>query len=362
MVKQQMAMDTRDTAPVHSPASTNHVEDTRFLQRCVEAAAPGPEANPNPRVGSVILDATGALAGVGHHGGAGTAHAEVRALAQAGGRARGGTAYVSLEPCAHHGRTPPCSKALLEAGINRVVYAVADPDPHAAGGAAWLAQHGVATAHVPIPQADELIKHWAFSVRTGRPWVTWKIASTLDGRVAAADGSSAWITSAQARADGHELRSRCGAIVVGTGTALADDPTLSARRPDGSLYAEQPLRVVVGARDLPPTARLYSGDVPALHLRSPDVAVVLAELHTRGARRVLLEGGPTLASAIWRAGYVDEVITYLAPALLGAGAAAVGDLGIATMAGIDRMHIDDVRQIGPDLRITAHPLRTASED
>ena len=344
--------------------------DVEMLRRCVAAARGGPEVNPNPRVGSLILDPAGTVCGVGHHDGAGTPHAEVMALAEAGQRACGGTAYVSLEPCAHHGRTPPCAQALLDAGVTRVVYAVADPDPRAAGGGRWLAQRGVQVDRVPLPEAEAMVKHWAFAAKAQRPWVTWKFAATLDGRVAASDGSSAWVTSAAARADAHDLRSRCGAIMVGTGTALADDPTLTARHEDGSLYADQPLRVVVGRRDLPAQARIHAhsrdGEVPAVaplrHLRTGDVAEALSELHSAGVRRVLLEGGPTLASAVWQAGYVEEVVAYLAPALLGSGVAAVGDLGITTMADIARLDITEVTQIGPDVRITAHPRHTPQED
>lgn len=357
-----------DTYAVDSAAVLAENADLHMLQRCVEAATHGPEVNPNPRVGSVILDAAGRVVGVGHHQGAGTAHAEVMALAQAGAAAQGGTAYVSLEPCAHQGRTPPCAQALLQAGVARVVYAVADPDPRAAGGGRWLAERGVQVEQVPLAAAEEVVRHWAFAARTGRPWVTWKFAATLDGRVAAADGSSAWITSPLARADVHDLRSRCGAIIVGTGTALSDDPTLSARRSDGSLYADQPLRVVLGRRDLAPQARLLDAPgvdsplEPAVHLRTDDAGEALETLHTRGIRRALLEGGPTLAGAMWQAGYVDEVIAYLAPALLGSGAAAVGDLGMATMADIARLDLAEVKQIGPDLRITAYPHRCPQED
>lgn len=344
--------------------------DASMLRRCVHEALRGPVVNPNPRVGSLIVDAFGDVAGVGHHDGAGTPHAEVMALAAAGARTRGGTAYVSLEPCAHHGRTPPCAQALLDAGLRRVVYAVADPDERAAGGGAWLASRGVQVEHVPINEADDVTRHWAFAARTGRPWVTWKYAATLDGRVAASDGSSAWVTSDAARADVHALRSRCGAIMVGTGTALADDPTLTARRDDGSLYGDQPLRVVVGERDIPTAARLLVDNgrtEPALHLRSHDLTQVLASLYTIGVRRVLLEGGPTLAAAMWQGGYVEEVVAYLAPALLGSGAAAVGDLGITSIKDIARLTINEVTQVGPDLRVTAtpthhHPTHHHQED
>ncbi|CAN5351569.1 bifunctional diaminohydroxyphosphoribosylaminopyrimidine deaminase/5-amino-6-(5-phosphoribosylamino)uracil reductase RibD [soil metagenome] len=339
----------REHCDHHAPTDTT---DEVLLRRSVDAALAGPEANPNPRVGALITGTSGEVVGIGHHDGAGTAHAEVVALVEAGPRAAGGTAYVSLEPCAHQGRTPPCTQALLDAGITRVVYAHPDPDARAAGGGAWLEHRGVATLLLPLAEADDLLRHWSFAISHGRPWVTWKYAATLDGRIAAADGTSAWITSPAARADVHALRARCGAIVVGTGTALADDPTLTARHEDGSLYAEQPLRVIVGQRDLPQDARAE----PLVHLLDHDPTAALADLHTRGVRRVLVEGGPTLAAGWWRSGLVDEVVAYLAPSLLGSGAAAVGDLGIASMADIARLQITDVSQIGPDVRITAQPV------
>jgi len=332
--------------------------DLEMLARCVTEALRGPEVDPNPRVGCLVVDSSGHVAGTGHHDGAGSPHAEVVALAQAGDRAEGGTAYVTLEPCGHTGRTPPCTHALYEAGVRRVVYARADPDPRAAGGAAWLTAQGVAAEQVEVAEADDIVHHWAFAVAVGRPWVTWKIAATLDGRVAAADGSSAWVTSPEARADGHELRARCGAVLVGTGTVLADDPSLTARRSDGTLHPHQPLRVVAGTRDLPSAARLE----PALHVRTHEASEVMAALHSRGVRRVLLEGGPTLAAAFWRAGLVDEVVTYLAPALLGSGAAAVADLGIDTIDDIARLEVSEVARVGPDVRITARPHRQPGRD
>lgn len=336
--------------------------DTEPMRRALEAALAGPAADPNPRVGAVVLDAAGDLVGVGHHAGAGTPHAEVVALARAGEGARGGTAYVTLEPCSHQGRTAPCTDALLRAGVARVVYAVADPHRRAAGGARVLAEQGVAvTGGVLEREAAELVHAWAFAVHTGRPWVTWKLAATLDGRVAAADGSSAWITSEPARADVHRLRARCGAIVVGTGTALADDPALTVRGSEGRPAGEQPLRVVVGRRGLPPGARLLDGSAPMLALATHDPAEVLAELHHREVRQVLLEGGPTLAAAFWRAGLVEEVVAYLAPALLGTGATAVGDLGIASIAGIARLEVVDLARVGPDIRITARPRARKEE-
>ena len=340
----------------------SHDRDMAMLHRAVGDALLGPEVDPNPRVGALVLDRAGQVVGVGHHRGAGTPHAEVIALREAGDRAAGGTAYVSLEPCAHHGRTPPCTQALTEAGVARLVYAVADPDPRAAGGAQLLKGHGVEVQQLELAEADKVLRHWSFAVAHGRPFVTWKTATTLDGRVAAADGTSTWITSDEARADVHDLRARCGAIVVGTGTALADDPSLTTRHLDGSSREHQPLRVVVGERDLPATAKVRDGSAPTDQLTDRDPSAVLGELHTRGIRRVLLEGGPTVTAAWWRAGVIDEVVAYVAPALLGAGPGAVGDLGITTMAGIARLSIDDVTRIGPDIRITAHPTSGAQEE
>lgn len=332
-------------------------ESTALMQRALDAALLGPEADPNPRVGCVVTDVAGTVVGVGHHRGAGTPHAEVDALAQAGVLARGGTAHVTLEPCDHAGRTGPCTQALLTAGIVRVVYAVADPDPAAAGGGATLATAGVTVeAGVREAEAEQLNASWLHTRRTGRPWVVAKSASSLDGRVAAADGSSRWITGPAARADVHALRARCGAVVVGTGTALADDPRLTVRGPDGTDAARQPLRVVVGHRALPVGSHLLDGSAETLVLANRDPAEVLDALHGRGIHRVLLEGGPTLMAAFLRAGLVDEVVAYLAPALLGAGPSVTADLGIATIADAVRLQPTDVTVLGPDVRITARPL------
>ncbi|MGL4177413.1 MAG: bifunctional diaminohydroxyphosphoribosylaminopyrimidine deaminase/5-amino-6-(5-phosphoribosylamino)uracil reductase RibD [Dermatophilaceae bacterium] len=334
---------------------------TAPMQRALDAALLGPEADPNPRVGCAITDDAGRVVAVGHHRGAGTDHAEVDALARAGDAARGGTAHVTLEPCAHTGRTGPCTDALLGAGIARVVYGVADPDPVAAGGAARLAAAGVVAELEPDAArraaAEDLVASWTFARRHLRPWVVWKSAVTLDGRSAAVDGSSRWVTGPAARADVHGLRSRCGAVVVGTGTALADDPALTARGPDGTPSGRQPLRVVVGARPLPSSARVLDAAAETVLLPTHDPAEVLAVLHARGVHRALLEGGPTLAAAFLRAGLVDEVVVYVAPALLGAGPAAVGDLGIRSIADAVRLQTVDVATVGGDVRVTARPHR-----
>lgn len=330
--------------------------DDEFLGRAVELAALGPEGDPNPRVGAVIVDAAGQVVGEGYHRGAGTAHAEVVALAAAGSRARGATAYVSLEPCAHTGRTGPCATALVAAGIVRVVYGQPDPNPVAGGGARLLAAAGVTVRASPRGElAAGLNREWSVAVRRGWPFVTWKFAATLDGRSAAPDGSSQWITGAAARADVQRLRGRCGAIVVGTGTVLADDPWLTVRDRSGRLAQRQPIRAVFGRRELPASARVFDAAAPTRRFAGTDLAADLRSLDELGVRHVWLEGGPTLAAAFLRAGLVDEVVAYLAPALLGDGRAAVDDLGITTITGVSRLELTDVALIEDDLRLTARP-------
>ncbi|RIK17865.1 MAG: bifunctional diaminohydroxyphosphoribosylaminopyrimidine deaminase/5-amino-6-(5-phosphoribosylamino)uracil reductase RibD [Acidobacteria bacterium] len=326
-----------------------------YLDRAVARALRGPARDRNPRVGCLLVDPAGEIVAEGHHAGAGTPHAEVAALAAAGPRARGTTAYVTLEPCHHHGRTGPCTHALLEAGVVRVVYAVPEPTERATGGAAWLQEQGVKAEHHPHAGSYALVADWARAAALGRPHVTWKIAGTLDGRVAAADGTSRWITSAEARMDAHQLRSQVDAIVVGIGTALADDPALSARDADGTELAGQPLRVVVGHRDLPAGSQLTRGPAPALHLRTHDPREVLRTLADHDVHTVLLEGGPTLAGAFWAAGCVDELLVYVAPVLLGAGSAAVPDLGITTIDDAARLRLVDLTRVGPDVRLRLVP-------
>ncbi|MGH3793419.1 MAG: bifunctional diaminohydroxyphosphoribosylaminopyrimidine deaminase/5-amino-6-(5-phosphoribosylamino)uracil reductase RibD [Pseudonocardiaceae bacterium] len=313
--------------------------------------------SPNPPVGCVLLDATGATAGVGATAPPGGPHAEVRALAQAGERARGGTAVVTLEPCAQHGRTPPCTDALLAAGVAEVHYAVDDPHPAGAGGAGVLRAAGVTVDQGLL--ADQIrrgpLRAWLHAVRTGLPHVTWKFAATLDGRVAAADGTSRWISAPESRAEVHRLRAAVDAVVAGIGTVLADDPQLTARDPDGGLVARQPLRVVLGDRAVPPAARVLDGAAETLVLPGHDPAAALAVLHGRGVVDVLLEGGPTLAGAFLAAGHVDRVVAYLAPALLGAGPAALSGTGMGTLGQMLRLRIEEIGMSGPDIRISAVP-------
>jgi diaminohydroxyphosphoribosylaminopyrimidine deaminase/5-amino-6-(5-phosphoribosylamino)uracil reductase len=326
------------------------------------AASPGVPHGPNPRVGCVLLDSDGAIVADGHHRGIGTAHAEVDALRQAGDAVRGGTAVVTLEPCNHTGRTGPCAGALVAAGVARVVFAQTDPNPVAAGGAATLRAAGVEVeGGLLADEAEALNVAWTFAVTHGRPFVTWKAAATLDGRIAAADGTSRWVTSEAARAEVHALRAEVDAVVVGTGTVLADDPHLAVRR-DGEVVAgRQPLRVVVGLRDVPPGARVLDDAAESLHRRTHDPREVLAELARREVRHVLLEGGPTLAAAFVRAGVVDAVRWYAAPALLGAGANALADAGMSTIAEALRLTVTGVAQVGADVRIDARVIRATEE-
>jgi diaminohydroxyphosphoribosylaminopyrimidine deaminase / 5-amino-6-(5-phosphoribosylamino)uracil reductase len=310
---------------------------------------------PNPPVGAVILDADGAVAGVGATHPPGGPHAEVVALAAAGERAAGGTAVVTLEPCNHQGRTPPCVDALLAAGVSTVVYAVADPNPVAAGGAQRLASAGVTV--VDGVGADAVrggpLREWLTKQRTGRPHVTWKFATSVDGRSAAADGSSQWITSEAARADVHRRRAAADAIVVGTGTVFVDDPTLTARRPDGSLTERQPLRVVVGMREVSPDAKVLNDDTRTMVIRTRDPHEVVQALADR--TDILLEGGPTLAGAFLRAGLIDRIVAYVAPILLGGPITAVDDIGVASITGAQRWRYDQIEPIGPDVLLSLVP-------
>lgn len=316
--------------------------------------------SPNPAVGAVILDSAGTPVGEGATAPPGGPHAEVTALAQAGERARGGTAVVTLEPCAHTGRTGPCADALIAAGVVRVVIAVPEPTELAGGGADRLRAAGIAV-ELGVERAeaeDGALAPWLTGVREHRPFVVWKVAATLDGRVAAADGSSRWITGEQARAAVHRLRATCDAVVVGSGTAVTDDPQLTVRDADGRTTGRQPLRVVVDRRGrLAPTARVLDDAAPTHVSRAGTPAELMAELFDRDVRRVLLEGGPTLAAAFLRAGLVDEAVVHLAPTLLGAGPSLVGDLGISTMAGALSFRIVDLLPMGGDVQIRLRPTR-----
>ncbi|MEU1403026.1 bifunctional diaminohydroxyphosphoribosylaminopyrimidine deaminase/5-amino-6-(5-phosphoribosylamino)uracil reductase RibD [Streptomyces sp. NPDC005728] len=345
------------------------------MRRAVELAASAlGRTSPNPVVGCVILGADGTPVGEGFHRGAGQPHAEIEALAVAGDRARGGTAVVTLEPCAHQGRTGPCAEALLRAGIARVVYAVPDPNPTAAGGAPRLRDAGVeVTGGVLRAEAERGNELWLTAVRQGRPCVTWKFGGTLDGRAAAPDGTSRWITGPGARQDAHALRAAHDAVLVGSGTLRTDDPHLGLRHDVAGAPA---LRVVLD-RDgtIAPHARVLDDAAPTLVVIGPhtpepvlpgrhevlrvpvtggvlDIAVLLDHLWARGVRSVLLEGGARLAASCVARGLLDRVVAYVAPLVLGAAARPVlDDFGAPTlMAGL-RLRLGDVTRLGDDVRL-----------
>lgn len=367
-------------------------DDPRYMARAIELARRGLyTTHPNPRVGCVLVR-DGAVVGEGWHQRAGEPHAERLALADAGGNARGATAYVSLEPCSHHGRTPPCADGLIEAGVARVVAAMEDPNPLVAGqGMARLAAAGMETT-IGVLEAEAAALNPGFIKRmtSGRPYVRCKLAMSLDGRTAMANGDSKWITGEDARRDVQRLRARSEAIVTGIGTVLADDPSMNVRlaaadlpgmAPDDSIH--QPLRVVLDSRlRMPPTARMLSlpgrtlvltvaedldhgvalaeagaevlslpGGVDAL-----DLGAVLDELGRREINEVLIEAGPTLAGAALAAGVVDELVVYMAPHLMGDTGRGLFHLpGLEHMADRVPLTITDIRAVGGDWRITARP-------
>ncbi|HEY1441509.1 MAG TPA: bifunctional diaminohydroxyphosphoribosylaminopyrimidine deaminase/5-amino-6-(5-phosphoribosylamino)uracil reductase RibD [Mycobacterium sp.] len=310
---------------------------------------------PNPPVGAVILDPEGRVVGVGGTAPSGGDHAEVVALRRAGGLAAGGIAVVTLEPCNHYGKTPPCVNALIEARVATVVYAVTDPNGIAGGGAGRLSAGGVQVRSGVL--ADQVaggpLREWLYKQRTGLPHLTWKYASSVDGRSAASDGSSQWISSEASRLDLHRRRAMADAIVVGTGTVLADDPALTARLADGSLAEKQPLRVVVGMREIPSEAKVLNDDSRTMVIRTHDPMEVLKALSDR--TDVLLEGGPTLAGAFLRAGAINRILAYVAPILVGGPITAVDDVGVSSISKALRWQFDGIDRAGPDLLISLVP-------
>ena len=342
--------------------TTTPAEQAAMRRALTLAATRGVPLGPNPRVGCVLLDDDGAEIAEGFHRGAGTPHAEVAALTEAGEAARGATAVVSLEPCNHTGRTGPCVGALVEAGVRRVVFAQHDPNPTASGGAAALRAAGIEVeAGVMEPVARGINRAWTFAVDHQRPFVTWKFATTLDGRSAAADGTSRWISGTDARRDTHTLRAECDVLLVGTGTVLVDNPRLNVRDEVDQPVEHQPLRVVMGTREVPADSRIFDTPGEAQHLATRDPAEALAQLYAAGRQHVWLEGGPTLAAAFLKAGLVDEIYAYVAPTFLGAGTNAVGDLGIGTVTDQLRWHLKRAGVIGTGadatVRLTLEPLK-----
>lgn len=315
------------------------------MRRAIELAASVRGAtSPNPWVGSVI-EPGGFEGATAPPGGP---HAEVAALAAAGDRAAGATLYTTLEPCSHQGRTPPCVDAIVAAGVARVVVGMADPDPHVQG--AGLRALRAAGVQVDVGVRDEEVREqlrpYVKHRTTGRPWVVLKLAASLDGRTAAPDGTSRWITGEAARADGHRLRSQSDAVIVGAGTVRADDPALTARQATG----RDPLRVVLGRA--PEGARVH----PALEMDG-DLGQILDLLGRRGVVQAMVEGGASVAGDFHRAGLVDRYVVYLAPALFGGddGRPLFAGPGAATIAEVWRGRIVSVDRVGDDLRVECSP-------
>ena len=332
-------------------------QDHRFdaaMERALELALRGPAFGVNPQVGAVILDKDLNVISEGWHEGSGTPHAEVAALANLSEMPAGATAVVTLEPCNHTGKTGPCAQALIAAGVSRVVFASADPGENSGGGAETLRNAGIEVVEgVMREQADSQNRVWLTAARQQRPFVTLKWASSLDGRAAAADGTSKWISGEASRNDSHRRRSEVDAILVGTGTVLADNPTLTARKPDGSLYPHQPLRVVVGESAIPADFNLFNEQAQTIQLETHDLNQVLLQLWQRGVKHVWVEGGPTLASRFVAAGLVNEYLVYLAPMLIGGPGNALQDLGVATMSQARELKIVETQALGADLLIVA---------
>jgi diaminohydroxyphosphoribosylaminopyrimidine deaminase / 5-amino-6-(5-phosphoribosylamino)uracil reductase len=368
-------------------AATERDPDEAWMARAVALAEGGRgSVSPNPMVGAVLVR-DGRVVGEGFHRAAGEPHAEALALAAAGAAAAGATCYVTLEPCAHHGRTPPCADALVAAGVARVVTAVPDPDPRVDGaGLARLRAAGVAVGvGVGAEAAATLNAAYLTHRRLGRPRVTLKAAASLDGKVAAPDGTSRWITGPAARADAHRLRAEADAVMVGAGTALADDPRLTVRLPGWA--GRQPLRVLVDAAGrvgagghlfdgeagtlvatapaAPPTAveawKAAGAEVvecaPAPDGQGVDLHHLARALGERGVLELMVEGGPRLQASLWAAGLADRLVWYLAPLAIG-GRAAPGLLGgehAATLADARRLRLASVDRLGDDLRVIAFP-------
>jgi diaminohydroxyphosphoribosylaminopyrimidine deaminase / 5-amino-6-(5-phosphoribosylamino)uracil reductase len=365
-------VETADTAVAPGPragperaamtvtAAQRAVEREAMLRALVLAATDGVPLGPNPRVGCVLVAPDGRIVGEGYHRGAGTPHAEAEALRRAGESARGATAVVTLEPCNHIGRTGPCSQALVAAGVRRVVVAQRDPNPVASGGIETLRGAGVDVETGLLgEEAVALNRVWSLAVARGRPFVTWKFATTLDGRSAAVDGTSRWVSSPAARRDTHRLRACSDTMLIGTNTVEVDNPRLTVRDDEGNPLPQQPLRAVMGLRDLDPDRQVFDDVAETIVLRTRDPLAALEELYSRDRQHVFLEGGPTLAAAFLTAGLVDEVVTYIAPMLLGSGRAAVGDLGITTISEALHLPVTGVTVLEPlneaddtDVRIT----------
>jgi diaminohydroxyphosphoribosylaminopyrimidine deaminase / 5-amino-6-(5-phosphoribosylamino)uracil reductase len=303
-------------------------------------------STPNPNVSAAIYAADGTLIADGFHNRkVSVDHAEVVALKKAGSAARGATMVVSLEPCAHTGTTPPCVQAIIEAGIAKVIYAVADPNPIAAGGAQKLADAGIVVEHRQSADLEFVQRAWLHKERTGRPLMIWKVATTLDSKVAASDGTSQWITGPESREDVQELRAQSDAILIGTNTALVDNPHLIPRG-----HEARPVRIICGEQEVPATNKVFDNEARTVLVKSKSIPELIKVLSDEGFNQVLVEAGPTLGSALMASGKIDELIVYQAPKMLGAGKEFVSHLGISTLDDHLKLELIGVQPFGSDIK------------
>ena len=301
---------------------------------------------PNPIVGAVITSATGEFISEGFHQGAD--HAEVVAIKAAKAIPAGSIIYVTLEPCNHQGKTPPCTAAIIDAGIKKVIYAVSDPNPVAAVGGEYLRASGVEVEHGLLEsEAAFDNRAWLTKIAKQRPRISWKIASTMDGKVAAADGTSKWITSELARADVALLRSQVDAIVTSTATVKADNPLLTSKG-----AGQNPVRIVMGGAEIASGLQILNSDAETIAIKSRDLQELITLAKARGFNQLLIESGPILGTALLKADLIDEVILYQAPTFFGSGTPAISDLGVASISQRLDFEIADVEVIGTDLKIT----------
>ena len=322
-----------------------------MLKRANELACLGlGKTGSNPIVGAVVVSPAGAIIGEGFHKSG--PHAEVVALEQAGQSAKGATLFVTLEPCNHHGKTGPCTEAIIKAGISKVVYAVRDPNPLASGGAKALETAGIEVVfNGEVAEIAQSNRAWLHKVKTNRPYFIWKIATTLDGRTAAIDGSSKWITGPESRAEVSQLRSESSAILIGTATALADNPNLIPRDIE-TTRETNPVRIVMGLREIPSDFNLNNDAAETIFLRSHDFSELLKLCVERDFSQVFVESGSELGTALLKAGLIDELVIFQAASLLGSGQSFIGDLGATNISEKMDFAIRAVAQCGNDLKIT----------
>ena len=304
------------------------------------------KSSPNPNVAAAIYSAQGDLISAGIHDRTKSIdHAEVVAIKKAGEKARGATIVVSLEPCAHTGATPPCVDAIIEAGITKVIFAVSDPNPIAAGGAQKLRDAGIAVEQIESADLEYAQRAWLRKEATGRPLMIWKVATTIDSKVAASDGTSQWISGPESRADVQKLRAQSDAILIGTNTALVDNPHLI---PKG--HAARPVRIICGEQEVPPTHQVFDDQARTILVKSKSLPELISVLKEEKFNQVLVEAGPTLGSALMASGNIDELIVYQAPKILGAGKEFVGDLGISTLEDHIQLELISSVVMGSDIK------------